>query len=171
MPPHVQSHVLHEAFAFAGDRPMSLAAAVESVVQRAEAKNRRIVSWTEYDLDVVRTLEATDPALVQRFVERYGNARAFAEYWRNKLHGGHKPEIGRLADYLGMIDYAAPAEAAPGDVAKTARAIEDRFENGQGPTPGQEERWGHLIAKNRHDCAGMRRVCVVAARELEAAKA
>ena len=64
-----------------------------------------------------------------------------------------------------------PAEAAPGDVAKTARAIEDRFENGQGPTPGQEERWGHLIEKNRHDCAGMRRVCLVAARELEAAEA
>ena len=47
--PHVQSHMPHEAFTFAGDRPMSLAAAVESVVQRAEAKNRRIVSWTEYD--------------------------------------------------------------------------------------------------------------------------
>ena len=41
------------------------------------------MSWSEHDLRVVRTLADEDPKLVRRFEDRYANARAFAEYWRN----------------------------------------------------------------------------------------
>ncbi len=57
-------------------------------MRRGEHRGRRIVSGSEDDLNVVRTLRGEDAGLVERFEARYGNARAFAESWRNRLHGG-----------------------------------------------------------------------------------
>jgi hypothetical protein len=139
---------------------MSLREAVEKVVLRADHGDRRIVSWSEHDLNVVRTLAAEDPDLVARFEARYANARAVAERWRNKLHGGDKPEPGRLADYLALIGYPVPDEAAPGSVGETIRVLRGRLERGLALTPAQREHWDHLVEHNRHDCAGMRRVCL-----------
>jgi hypothetical protein len=117
----------------------------------------------------VRTLAAEDPELVVRFEARYANARAVAERWRNRLHSGDKPEPGRLADYLALIGYSVPDEAAPGAVGETIRALRGRLERGLPLTAAQRERWDHLIEHNRHDCAGMRRVCLRATGNLDAA--
>ena len=156
---------------FAGlvPRYLPLRDAVENVVRRAEHGDRRIVSWSEHDLRVVRTLADEDPELVARFEDRYANARAFAEYWRNKLHGGDRPEKGRLADYLALINYTVPDEAEPGHVGDTIRDLRPRLTRDLPPTPAQQARWDRLVEHNRFDCAGMRAVCLRASRELEAA--
>jgi hypothetical protein len=167
--PFVHQVVMDQAFASLAEPVMSLREAVEKVVLRADHGDRRIVSWSEHDLNVVRTLAVEDPDLVVSFEAHYANARAVAERWRNRLHGGDKPEPGRLADYLALIGYAVPDEAAPGFVGETIRALRGRLERGLPLTPGQRERWDHLVEHNRHDCAGMRRVCLRATRELEAA--
>jgi hypothetical protein len=165
--PFVQQDVLDEGFAGLAGSCLSLHDAVEKVVRRAEHGDRRIVAWTEHELRVVRTLHAEDPALVARFEARFVNARAVAERWRNKLHGGDKPERGRLVDYLALVGYPVPEEAGGGDVGETIRAIRGRLERGLSPTPTQRERWDRLLEHNRHDCVGMRRVCISAARELD----
>ncbi len=90
----------------------SLRAAVTHVVVRAESKQRRIVSWSEHDLNVVRTLVDEDPVLVDRFERRYANARAVAERWRNAVYGGDKPDVGRLVDYLALVGYIVPTGAS-----------------------------------------------------------
>lgn len=156
---------------FAGlvPRYLPLRDAVENVVQRAEHGDRRIVSWSELDLNVVRTLGGADPELVARFEARYCNARAFAEYWRNRLHAGVKPETGRLADYLALIGYVVPADAEPGHVGDTIRALRPRLQGDLPLTAAQRIRWDRLVEHNRFDCAGMRAVCLIATRELDAA--
>lgn len=167
--PFVQQDVLDEAFSGLAGRVLSLRDAVEKVVRRAERRDRRIVAWSEHELDVVRTLVEEDPSLVVRFEARFVNARAVAERWRNRLHGGAKPDPGRLADYLALVGYPVPAEAAGGDVGEVIRDIRSRRARGLPLTAGQRERWDRLLEHNRHDCAGMRRVCLVATRALEAA--
>jgi hypothetical protein len=169
--PSVHHDVLGDGFSLAGEPTTSLHEAIERLVRRAEHGDRRIVSWTEYDLTVVRRLRDEDPGLVERFERRFANAKRFAEVWRNTLHDGRKPESGRLADYLALIEYPLPQEAKGGDVGPTVRGIRKRLERGLEPTPGQRDRWALVIEHNRHDCVGMRRVCIAATRELEAARA
>ena len=168
--PYVHHHVLGAAFAQLGDggATTTLHDAIASIVRRADKGDRRIVSWTEHDLRVVRTLADEDPELVARFEARYANAHRVAERWRNKLHEGDKPAVGRLADYETLIDYDVPAEAVGGDVGETIRAVRKRRERGLDATDGQRERWRRLIEHNRHDCIGMRTICLRATRELDA---
>ena len=167
--PCVQQDILDEAFAGLGRSAMTIRQVVTKVVQRAESRDCRIVSWSEYDLGVVRTLRGEDPALVDRFEARYANARGVAERWRNKLYGGDKPDPGRLVDYLALIGYSVPPDAAGGAVADTVDALRPRLERGVPPTATQKERWQRLLEHNRFDCAGMRRVCLRASRELDEA--
>lgn len=167
--PYVQQDVVDPVFAGLVPRYLPLRDAVENVVRRAEHGDRRIVSWSEHDLDVVCTLRAEDPELVARFEARYANARAFAEYWRNKLHEGSRPEQGRLADYLELIGYPVPDDAEAGHVGDTIRALRPGLTQGLPLTSKQQARWDRLVEHNRFDCAGMRAVCLRATRELEAA--
>jgi hypothetical protein len=167
--PFVHQDTLDETFASLGGSTMTLRAAVTKVVQRAECRDCRIVAWSEHELRIVGTLDTDDPELVARFKTRFANARAVAKHWRNKLYAGKKPAAGRLVDYLALIEYGVPAEATGGDVGDTIRAIRSRLERGLSPTVVQRERWERLVEHNRFDCAGMRRVCLRAMRELDAA--
>jgi hypothetical protein len=166
--PNVHGYVLDPALARSTDPTMSLHDAVLRVVQRAERNDRRIVAWTEHELKWVNTLGADDPDLVRRFTERVANAKRIAERWRNRLHGGDTPADGKLSSYLRLIGYPVPSEAVGGDVGQTIRDVRARFERGHPPTLGQAERWRRVNEHNRHDCIGMRRICLLATRELEA---
>jgi hypothetical protein len=92
---------------------------------------------------------------------------ALAKYWRNKLHDGDKPAVGRLPDYLALIHYAVPDDGLGGDVGDTIRAIRTTLARERPPTANQRERWRRLLEHNRHDCIGMRRLCIRATRELK----
>jgi hypothetical protein len=166
--PAVRQMVVDAVFEPLGPAGRELRAAVEDVVRRAEAHDRRIVSWSEHDLDVVRRLRDDDPALVDRFEARYANARAVAKGWASRLYPAARPARGALAGYLGLVGYTVPAAAGPGHVGSTIRAIRPTLDAGRAPTPRQRERWARLLEHNRHDCAGMRAVCIRATRELEA---
>lgn len=147
---------------------LDLRSAVERILQRAEKKDRQIVAWSNHELDVVR---AYCPDLVERFEAKYVNARTFAEYWRNKCHGGRKPPTNTLSDYMALIGHAVPPEAGPGGVGKTIAAMRKSLDKGEGVagmTDKQLGWWDDLREHNRHDCVGMRKVCLRAAEEIEA---
>ena len=165
--PFVHQDVVDEAFASLGVPAISLRDAVGKAVLRAEHGDRRIVSWSQHDLEVVRTLR-DDAMLIARFESRYANALSVAKRWRNKLYDGAKPASGRLGDYLALIGYPVPEDAAPGHVGESIRVLRHRLERGLPPTTAQEARWKRLVEHNRHDCAGMRRVCIRATTELDA---
>lgn len=147
---------------------LDLHSAIERILQRAEKNDRRIVAWSNHELDVVRDY---CPDLVERFESRYVNARTFAEYWRNKCHAGDKPDVATLASYLGLIGYDVPPEFGPGLVGETIRRVRKSLEKGHGVagiSADQLRRWEALRQHNRHDCIGMRKVCLRAAEEIEA---
>ncbi len=166
--PFVQQEVLDPVFASLGLPVMSLLAVVQKVVVRAEARDRRIVSWSQHDLEVVRRLAADHPELVERFEARYANAKSVAQRWVNKLNPERRPVDGRLIDYLGLIEYVVPEAAEAGEVGETIRRLRRTLDAGRELTANQHERWERLLEHNRHDCAGMKRICLRAARELDA---
>jgi hypothetical protein len=125
------------------------------------------VSWSQHDLDAVRTLRDEDPELVARFERRYANALSVAKRWVSKLHPKDKPADGQLVGYLAMIGYEVPLGAGAGHVGQTIRALRPRLQKGKSLTPAQKRRWGRLRKHIRYDCDGMRAVCLLAARELE----
>jgi hypothetical protein len=147
---------------------LALGEAVERILVRAEKRDRLIVAWSEHELDVVREY---CPELLERFEARFRNARDLAERWRNKCHDGVKPPSGALADYLSLTGYEVPEHAGPGRVGDTIRILLDALGRGRRVsdiTDKQLRRWDDLRDHNRHDCAGMRSVTILAAEEIDA---
>jgi hypothetical protein len=64
-----------------------------------------------------------------------------------------------------LIGYPVPPEATAGQVGDTIRIVRRRLAAGQPLTANQAERWRRLIEHNRHDCIGMRRVCLAATKD------
>lgn len=148
---------------------LALADAVERILQRAESGNRRIVAWSEHELKMVREF---CPQHLERFTDRYVNARSLAERWRSKCHVGPKPKPAKLTSYLELIKYRVPEAAGPDRVGPTLKIIGEAMDRGKRAdqlTDKQRQRWADLREHNRHDCVGMRRVCVLAADEIAAA--
>lgn len=168
--PYVHHDIIIEAFASTEPdaATTALARAVRKLLQRAESNDRRIVAWSEHELKVIRRDLAHEPELIRRFEARFANARRIAIKWRNRCHEGTKPPTGSLPDYLTLLAYRVPDDAVGGDVGATLRAIRLRHEQGRLPTPGQVERWERVIEHNRHDCIGMRQLCLVATDEMDA---
>lgn len=140
--------------------------AVERILRRAERKDRLIVAWSEHELDLVK---GYCPEKLDRLQSRYVSARTLAVRWRNKSHGGQKPQTNTLADYLVLIAYDVSQGARPGRAGETIRIVRNALEKGhgiEGLTENQLRRWRDLREHNLHDCAGMRAVCLKAAREL-----
>lgn len=169
--PFVHQVIVDGVFSPLGGPSQPLIDAIAGLVRRAERRDRRIVAWSEHELRVVRSLVDMDADLAARFEARYANARRIAERWRNKLYGGDKPETGALAGYLALINYEMPAEAAGGQVGDTIESLRPTLERGSAATDRQRERWRRLLEHNRFDCAGMRRLCLRATAELDAAAA
>jgi hypothetical protein len=149
----------------------ALGRVVQKVVERAEARDCLIVAWSEHELTVIKRHLSGRRKLVDRFEARYRNARRVAERWVNKCHPDDKPPTGRLQDYLPLIGYVVPEDAVGGDVGAAIGLISERYAHGKLPTAGQVERWDRLIEHNRHDCIGMRQLCLIATKEIDATNA
>lgn len=165
--PFVHQEVLDPLFAQMGPPYLPFRQAISKLVVRAEARDRRIVAWTEHELEVVRRLCVDDPELVARFEARYANARAVARRWVNRCRPDEPPADGTLGAHLKLIGYEVPVDAEPGHVGDTIRAITRTLAGGRLPTQAQGDRWSRLLRHNAHDCAGMRDVCILATRDLD----
>ncbi len=145
---------------------MTVADVVERILQRAAKHDRRIVAWSNHELDVIR---AYCPEHVQAFEARYVNARSLAVRWRNRCHAGAKPPSNTLADYQALIGFVVPAGAEAGKVGDTLTSIGKSLALGKTAdqlTDNQRRRWTELRMHNASDCAGMREICLVAATEI-----
>lgn len=150
-----------------GIEVLTLPDAIERIIQRAEKKDRLLVAWTTHELDQVRQYA---PEHLDRFWRRFRNARAIAEYWRNSCHDGDKPATGQLVKYLPYVGYEVPEAAGPGKAGATIKVVGAslaRDPSGGKLTEKQHARWLDLLDHNRHDCAGMRAICIQAAVDVE----
>ena len=144
---------------------MSLLQAIKTVVTRAKKQERRIITWSEHDLEIVRSTK--DGALIREFEARYGNARALAARWATRSTGVEKPDTGDLERYFELTGFEVPEAAGPGQVGGTIRSFRERLAAGRPPTEMQMERWADLLEHNRYDCEGTRFVAIRAATDLE----
>ena len=163
---HTQQYVVEPAFRPLGPAYLELRQAVATVVTRAEKQARRIASWSEHDLEIVRSL-TNEPELIRSFEARYANGRALAARWATRDPRIEKPATGDLERYFELIGFEVPESAGPGQVGATVRSLNQRLAAGRQPTDDQLARWADLLEHNRYDCEGMRAVCIRAASELE----
>jgi hypothetical protein len=142
---------------------LSFADSIARILQRAEKHDRLLVAWTTHELRLVRRWA---PEHAERFEARFRNALTVAKYWRNVCHPGDRPTKGNLVNYLALVGYAVPEAAGPDRAAETIRRIDrslERDASGRHLTADQRRRWADLRDHNRHDCAGMRAICIEAA--------
>ena len=163
---HTQQYVVDPSFRPLGPAYLELRQALATVVARAEKQDRRIASWSEHDLEVVRSL-TKEPGLIRRFEARYANGQALAARWATRAGSIAVPTGGELLAYLELVGVEAPASAVPGQTSATIRSLRQRLDAGRLPTEQQAERWADLLERNRYDCEGMRAVCIRAATDLE----
>ena len=146
---------------------LSLSDGIDQLLRMAEKKERLIVAWSIHELDVVREY---CPEHYERFEDRFVNAKLLASRWRTNCYGGDKPPTKDLATYSSSVGYQVPPEAGTGEVGTTIKVLSKALESGRNYdklTANQKRRWTNLRDHNRHDCAGMRTICLKAARELE----
>jgi len=93
--PFVFQVVVDSEFRATGTEERPFKEAIRTVVQRAEAGNRRIVAWSEHELEVVRRLLPDERDLVDRFTARYANALGIAKRWAAKAPSRCKADRGR----------------------------------------------------------------------------
>ncbi len=163
---HTQQYVVDPAFRPLGPAHLELRQAVATVVTRAEKQARRIASWSDHDLAIVRSL-TKEPDLIRRFEARYADGRALADRWATLAPGIDKPASGELEPYLELIGFEAPESVGPGEVDATVRSLRGSLDAGRQPSPQQVHRWAALLEHNHYRCLGLRAVCVRAATELE----
>lgn len=162
---HVQQYVVDKAFEQAGPEYVELRRAVAAIVARAEKQDRRIVSWNDEGLDVVRALKA-EPNLVRAFEARHTDGLALAARWATRADRLVEPGIKDVDHYLGLIGLAVPS-AGPGSAGATIRRLRPTLEAGRPLTLDQAQAWQELRARNRYDCEGMRALCIRAAGDLD----
>ena len=163
---HTQQYVVEPAFRALGPAYLELRQAVAAVVTRAEKQARRIASWSEHDLEIVRSL-TKEPDLIRRFEARYANGQALAARWATLAPGVDQPASGDLELYLQLIGFDVPESAGPGTVGATVRSLRQSLDAGRQPSQQQAQRWADLLERNHDDCLGTRAVCIRAASELE----
>lgn len=173
--PGVAQYVVDPAFETASEATACTAVdlddLVRSLTDRAEREERRIVTWSEHDLNLVRDYCSADT--YRRFAPRYRNARALSEKWREKLYPEvefHDPTLGNaLANYLKMIAYEVPEAFGAGKTGEHLRRLARPLSKGKSwddLSDDQRGYWRDVLGHNQHDCDGMYRVCQRAASEL-----
>lgn len=162
----VQQYVVDREFKSAGPGFLELRQAVSTVITRAQKQERRIVSWSEHDLDIVRR-HVKEPGLVHAFEARYANGRALAARWATRSNSIHKPAEGDLEHYLALVGFKVPEFAGPGRVGETIRRLRPSLAASRELTDDQAAAWADLLAHNRYDCEGLRAVCIRAATDVE----
>lgn len=163
---HVQQYIVDRTFKSVGHDFLELRQAVATVITRAIKQDRRIVSWSEHDLEIVRGL-TNEPELIRAFEARYANGRALAARWATRMSDIDKPAEGDLENYFALVDFKVPERAGPGRVGATIRSLAPTLQAGRALSPDQSERWEDLLLHNRYDCEGTRAVCIRAATDLE----
>jgi hypothetical protein len=152
----------------------SLSDAVEAVVRRADSRRRPIVAWSPRELEVVEAY--CDAGLANRFRDRYVNANLIAKPWRRTRYPNlvwepdHRGRVNSLSRYLDLIGHTVPEGCGEAIAAQAIQRVQDglgRVGSFEGLKPDVKAAWANMLCHNRHDCIGMRDVCLRATADLE----
>ncbi len=167
---------LHGArVARAGLTAESLGAAVARLL--VQSPDGPIVSWSNFDAQVVAA--ATDLAahVKHRFAARHSNAIPTADKWRRLVRpsiqlplNNRGAAVNELKPYVRHLGIRTPPALTPGRPAFWARYVLGRLAKADGRyrrlEPRAKRAWHKLLEYNRLDCEGLREVHERATREL-----
>src|SRR6185503_8757729 len=154
---------------------MSLEDAVRVVVEQAAALDGPIVSWSNYDRELIFEHPDVSNGLKEHVKVLHRNSIATATRWLNRFHPDVdlvKPLFGgrnQLKQFLPIVGYAVPGRLAAGNAARWLRHMREQLQKHDGRlrdvSPRAKRHWSMLLDYNRHDCLGLRAVTMRAARE------
>jgi hypothetical protein len=157
-------------------RPHVRYSTLDNVVSRIIGLDLPIVGWSQFDRDVVARSDV-DPELTALWVARYFNALPEARKWRANVHPQFpvarasrfdpRHTLDRYAELAGYPDAAQFRGATP---AKWIRHVLDQLAartHYRRVTRQAKRDWHSLLEYNRHDCAALRHVHLIARSELQ----
>lgn len=157
-------------FAVAGPsrcRQSSIEAVAGELLTRCRSEGRRLVGYSQHERRMFWQYAGVD------FCEEYRDARMIANRWWNKCHSGVARIDNTLKSYLEAIGYPMPPALGTGNTTARLRSVVEMLERRlrySDLTPGVKAKWHDLLAYNRHDCRGMKKLVVRAAWWLDDAR-
>ncbi len=141
---------------------VTLLEAVRSLVSRAEAEGRLLVSWSTYEREVISSvLLEVDSDLTNRFVGLWRDGKATAKKWKRLKHPSKvfKRIVGlgthRLDEYMNLVKYPVPRHFGHRQAAARisyARNQLTKRKTYARLTPVAKAKWTKLLDYNWHDC-------------------
>jgi hypothetical protein len=148
-------------------RQASIEAVAGEFMTRCRSEGRRLVGYSQHERRMFWQYAGID------FVEEYRDARMIANRWWNKCRKGVVRVDNTLKSYLEAIGYPMPASLGTGNTTARLQAVIEmlgRRLRYPDLTPCVQAKWRDLLAYNRHDCRGMKKLISIAAWGLESAR-
>ena len=148
-------------------RQSSIEVVAGELMTRCRSEGRIVVGYSQHERRMFWQYAGID------FFEEYRDARMIANRWWNKCHKGAKRIDNTLKSYLEAIGCPMPASLGTGNTTARLKAVIEMLERRlryQDLTPSAKAKWRDLLAYNRHDCRGMKKLVIRPAWGLDAAK-
>ena len=141
-------------------RQASIEAVAGELMTRCRSEGRRLVGYSQHERRMFWQHAGID------FFEEYRDGRMIANRWWNKCRKGVVRIDNTLKSYLDAIGYPMPASLGTGNTTARLTAVIEMLERRlryPDLTPCVQSKWRDLLAYNRHDCRGMKKLIIKAA--------
>jgi hypothetical protein len=148
-------------------RQASIEAVAGELTTRCRSEGRRLVGYSQHERRMFWQHAGID------FVEEYRDGRMIASRWWNNCRKGVVRVDNTLKSYLEAIGYPMPASLGTGNTTARLTAVIEMLERRlryPDLTPCVQAKWRDLLAYNRHDCRGMKKLISIAAWGLDTAR-
>ena len=145
-------------------RPFSVGQSINDLARRADNQDRRIVSWSTYEMIKIAESELS-PSLLRMFEHNYRDGKVSAKKWFKQLDLDTAKGTNTLVRYLEQARYPLPDTYGLGQTTKRLKSVLSGIEN-KGSWPrlldGQQKNWEGLLVHNFADCHGLRHITKMA---------
>ena len=172
---YLKIHEVRRTHVAATRRADTLEGIAESLTRRAEQEDRRIISWSSHERDVILAIETLDETVKHSFSARWLDARLIAREWKRKTHPGVVFDKfsgrgrHRLHAYMQLVGYQLPSYFGDRQAAARIDYVRQqlaRKKSAAALTAVANAKWTKVLDYNWHDCNGMREVTLRAAKDL-----
>ena len=148
-------------------RQTSIEAVAGELMTRCRSEGRRLVGYSQHERRMFWQHAGID------FFEEYRDGRMIANRWWSKCRKGAVRIDNTLKTYLEAIGSPMPASLGTGNTTARLHAVIEMLESRlryPDLTPCVKAKWRDLLAYNRHDCRGMKKLVSIAVWGLDTAR-
>ena len=145
-------------------RPFTVGQSINDLARRAKNQDRRIVSWSTYEMVKIAESELS-PSLLRMFEHNYRDGKVTAKEWFEELRLTTAKQTNTLVRYLEEAEYPLPKTYGLGQTTKRLKSVLGGMENKGSWSrllDGQQKNWEGLLVHNFADCHGLRHITKMA---------